>query len=211
MLTNEIALEIHREMGPFTMIGPDKFTGILRLCYEMRSIPGDIVECGTWKGGMLAGVMKIMGKDRTYWAYDSFEGLPPAKAIDGEAAIAYQKNVSSPFYRENCSAERKWVEGLFQDVPTLLRVVPGWFSETMTVQENLPNSIAIVHLDGDWYESTMTSLTALYPLVVPNGLIILDDYSYWIGVKRAVHTYFNLMELDIQIQQQNSVYFFRKP
>jgi len=211
VLIHGIVEEIHREMRPFTMIGPGRFTEILKLSFEMKSTLGDIVECGTWKGGMLAGIMKIMGQDRIYWGYDSFEGLPPAKAIDGEAAIAYQKNVSDPYYNDNCSAEQKWIESLFQEVPTLLRVVPGWFQETMSIAENLPGDIAILHLDGDWYESTMTCLTALYPRVVPNGLIILDDYSYWLGVKRAVHTYFNNEGLEIQIEEKNGVYFFRKP
>lgn len=211
MLTNEMAEEIYLEMSPYTMIGKIRFTEILKLSVEMKHLSGDIVECGTWKGGMLAGIMKVMGKDRTYWAYDSFEGLPPAKAIDGAGAIAYQKDFNSPFFYENCSAERKWIENLFQNDHSLLRVVPGWFSETMCLDFNLPSDIAILHLDGDWYESTFTSLTALYPRVVSNGLIVLDDYSYWLGVKRAVHTYFNVMDLEIKIQQQNGVYFFRKP
>jgi hypothetical protein len=81
----------------------------------------------------------------------------------------------------------------------------------MCIAENIPDEIAILHLDGDWYESTMTCLVYLYPRVVPNGLIILDDYSYWPGVKRAVHTCANLMDIEIQIEQRSTIYFFRKP
>jgi hypothetical protein len=48
---------------------------------------GAIVECGTWKGGMAAGMIEIAGPDRRYYVFDSLEGLPPAKEIDGTKAI----------------------------------------------------------------------------------------------------------------------------
>jgi hypothetical protein len=210
-LTDEVAEKLYSDFRHHTMVPLNRFKQNLKLCLDMKNISGDVVECGTWRGGMLAGIRRVMGGGRSYWAFDSFEGLPPARAIDGKQAIDYQKNVDSPRYYNNCSAEREWVESLFSDDTTILKVVQGWFSDTMMIEENLPKEISILRLDGDWYESTMTSLKALFPRVVHQGLVIIDDYVDWVGSKRAVHTYFNLMDIEIEIKEKNGVHFFYKP
>jgi O-methyltransferase len=62
--------------------------------------------------------------------------------------------------------------------------IKGDVSETLL--EVLPKSIALLRLDTDWYESTFIELERLYPLVVKNGVIIIDDYGHWSGAKSAV-------------------------
>ena len=47
------------------------------------------------------------------------------------------------------------------------------------------DKIAILRLDGDWYESTKVYLEHSYVLVSPDGTIILDDYYGWEGDKQA--------------------------
>jgi hypothetical protein len=54
----------------------------------------------------------------------------------------------------------------------------------------LPTSIAILRLDTDWYESTKIELEILYPLLQPGGILIIDDYGYWSGSRKAVDEYF---------------------
>ena len=51
----------------------------LVLSGRAAGVPGAIVECGTWKGGMIAGIASLLGASREYYLYDSFEGLPPAE------------------------------------------------------------------------------------------------------------------------------------
>jgi O-methyltransferase len=51
------------------------------------------------------------------------------------------------------------------------------------------NEIALLRLDGDWYESTMDCLKYLFPKVVQKGIIIIDDYFTWEGCSKAVHDY----------------------
>jgi hypothetical protein len=48
----------------------------------------------------------------------------------------------------------------------------------------------LAHLDGDWYESTMTCLERIAPRLVPGGRIVLDDYDTWSGCRTAVDEYF---------------------
>jgi hypothetical protein len=90
-------------------------------------------------------------------------------------------------------------------------MIKGWFSETLN-NLRLEEGIAILRLDGDWYESTMECLTALYPKVNCGGLIIIDDYYVWDGCARAVHDYLSEKNLPIRIRQHISgVCFMVKP
>jgi hypothetical protein len=66
--------------------------------------------------------------------------------------------------------------------------VKGWFKDTVPGRE-FPEPIAVLRLDGDWYESTLTCLESLYPKVTPGGVVIIDDYYVWDGGARAVHEY----------------------
>jgi asparagine synthase (glutamine-hydrolysing) len=50
--------------------------------------------------------------------------------------------------------------------------------------------IALAHLDGDWYESTMTCLTHIWPALSVGGVMQLDDYGEWQGCRKAVDEFF---------------------
>jgi O-methyltransferase len=172
----------------YTMIPREFFILNLDLCSEFRKINGDYVECGVWRGGMSAAIAEVLGKDRTVHLYDSFEGLPPAKEIDGKEAIEWQKNTVAPGYFDNCTAEEKFaINALAIARHDRYEVHRGWFDRTLP--ERKQHSIAILRLDGDWYDSIMTCLEHLYPDVVDGGVIILDDYYTWDGCARAVHDY----------------------
>jgi hypothetical protein len=62
----------------------------------------------------------------------------------------------------------------------------GWFQET--VQRDAPDigPIAVLRLDGDWYESTKICLEYLYPHVARHGVVVIDDYAFYEGCRRAV-------------------------
>ena len=61
----------------------------------------------------------------------------------------------------------------------------GWFRDTLPVSKNEIGKIAILRLDGDWYESTKVCLDNLYDKVASGGYIIIDDYGHWEGAKKA--------------------------
>ena len=67
-----------------------------------------------------------------------------------------------------------------------VELIQGLFEDTIELDE----PVALAHLDGDWYESTMTCLTRIAPLLVPGGRIVLDDYYKWSGCRAAVDEYF---------------------
>lgn len=72
----------------FTMIMPDNYVENLRLARWVGQVRGSIIECGTWRGGMIAGMSDELGRDRQYFLFNSFQGLAPAKEIDDAAALA---------------------------------------------------------------------------------------------------------------------------
>ena len=68
--------------------------------------------------------------------------------------------------------------------------------------------IAILRMDGDFYESTMDTLNNLYDPVVPGGVIIIDDYYYWQGARMAVHDFLSQHKLIDSIYQHRDLYAY---
>jgi O-methyltransferase len=182
--------EIYRKFHDYTMVHEANYVNNLELCFEFRQIPGCVAECGVWRGGMSAGMAQVLGADRQYLLFDSFEGLPPAREeLDGASAVAWQSDPKAPFHHNNCTAAEAEAAAAMKlsGVPSF-SLVKGWFNETLP-RFVLPCNIAVLRLDGDWYESTRVCLENLYPHVAPGGVVILDDYYAWDGCTRAVNEF----------------------
>jgi O-methyltransferase len=195
-------IKYYRKYKEFTMIRANMFADNLKMAKKFSHIPGIVVECGVWRGGMIAGIADVLNdNNREYFLFDSYEGLPEAKAIDGESAIAWQQNTHDERYFDNCKAEMKYAEAAMRKAgSTNFTLVKGWFNETLpSFKPEKP--IAILRLDGDWYDSTMECLVHLYPKVHQGGLILIDDYYTWDGCARAVHDYLSRNSLPARIYQ----------
>ena len=134
--------------------------------------------------------------DRDLYLFDTFDGMPRPKAIDatfeGEPASdifeALKTGDDSSAY---CRAQ-------FQEVHDAL-VSTGYPQERIsmikgkveeTIPGSAPDSIALLRLDTDWYESTAHELKHLFPRLAKNGILIIDDYGHWQGARQAVDEYF---------------------
>jgi O-methyltransferase len=181
---------LYRKFRGFTMIHEAAYVNNLELCARFAAIPGSVVECGVWRGGMIAGMAEVLGAERGYFLFDSFEGLPPAHAdLDGAAAVAWQKNANSPVHYNNCTAAEEEASAAMKlSGATSFSLVKGWFNETIP-RFAAPSQIAVLRLDCDWYESTRVCLENLYPQVAPGGVVIVDDYYIWDGCARAVNEF----------------------
>src|SRR5258707_1023570 len=91
----------------WSMIAKSVYVGNLRLAAQVKNVSGAVVECGTWRGGMIAGIADVLGSKRRYYLFDSFEGLPPAQEIDGGDALKWQANRTGPKYYNNCTASEE--------------------------------------------------------------------------------------------------------
>jgi hypothetical protein len=201
---------IYDEFRESTMVPEASFLNNLKLAETVRRVPGCVVECGVWRGGMSAGLCRLLGADRTYYLFDSFEGLPPAREVDGSTAILWQQNKSSSAYYDNCSAPPELADSAMRRAgATSFHLVQGWFDHTL-VDFPLSESIALLRLDADWYDSTLICLENLFSRVVTRGVVILDDYHTWDGCSRALHDFLSRRHATERIRSLGDVCYLLK-
>jgi O-methyltransferase len=201
---------IYRKYAGHTMIFRDHYLDNLRLAERAAALAGDVAECGVWRGGMIAGIAEVMGSGRKYYLFDSFEGLPEAGEIDGDAARRWQADKDSPAYFDNCKAEIGFATEAMNMAGVQFECIKGWFEDTIPTFDAAA-SISLLRLDGDWYESTKICLEHLFPKVVEGGLVLIDDYHTWSGCSRAVHDYLSETKSPSRISQSpNGVAYIEK-
>lgn len=166
---------------------------------ETRQIPGDIVECGVWKGGSsmaIALALKAHSSfDRHLYLFDTFEGMSEPTAEDKE--VSGEKSAAQ-LLSEADKSEMVWAYSPLDEVKKNLGST-GYPSDKVsfvvgkvedTIPQTLPEKIAILRLDTDWYASTKHELEHLFPNLIDGGVLIIDDYGHWDGCRKAVDEYF---------------------
>lgn len=172
----------------YTMLGQKRIDNVeycVRAVLEEK-IPGDLIECGVWRGGavvFMRGILAAYGcEDRVVWVADSFRGLPaPRVPEDKELGV----NLDA-FHKLSLAVDIATVKRAFEAHNLLddrVQFLSGWFKDTLPVAPI--ERLAILRVDGDMYESTIDPLRALYDKVVVGGFIIVDDY-YIPNCKKAV-------------------------
>ena len=160
-------------------------------------LDGDVVECGCARGGsaaLIALSLRQLGEHRTLWLFDTFEGLPAPTADDPDYEIA-------ELFTGSCLGQLDEVRELFRDqgVAEGVRFVKGLFQDT--IPESPIQRIALLHIDGDWYDSVKVCLDELYDKVVPGGIIQFDDYGYWKGARKAVDEFFAKRDIEVRLKR----------
>lgn len=211
-LPTDTAAEVLQTVSEFTMVpgASIRFAMDQTISAIEQDLPGVIVECGVWKGGcslaMLLAQRAVFGEvRRPVYLLDSFEGLPPARERDGPLAQAWQVDTTSPIYYDNCRANEDGVRQMLLDhgfTTAEFVMVRGWFSDTVPhlARELGDRGIALLRLDGDWYDSTTVCLESLLPLVPESGFVLIDDYYAWDGCARAVHDYLSRHDMPYRIR-----------
>lgn len=204
----------------------------LTLRVEREGIAGDIAECGVWSGGGI-GLMALASrragnKTRRFHLFDSFEGLPPPSPQDRDVIPDFrQYHPDAPLHDGSKATLRPiqaCVGGSAQQVRDFLtnrlRLDParcvfhvGWFQDTVPACRDSIGPLAILRIDGDWYESTKVCLEGLYDRVVPGGFVIIDDYGTFAGCHQAVDEFLRSRGLDsaMLVSVDGECVWFRKP
>jgi cephalosporin hydroxylase len=200
---------------PYTLLSEARLLSLYCLAKQIcvEDLPGNFVECGTCKGGsaaLLAFVIKNYSRrPRVLYAFDTFEGMPAPTEIDRHQGIpANLTSFGEGTLKAPISENLDKICELLQ-VRHLVVPVKGLFVQTLPQYESVIGSIAFLHADGDWYESTMDILSTLYDSVIPKGLIQVDDYGHWEGCKQALHD-FEAMKgesFSLQIIDETGVWF----
>lgn len=163
---------------------------------ERNQLSGALVECGVWRGGAAAMMalanLAESSERRMLHLFDSFQGMPePDLAHDGEEALRWagRRGDGSLVGTGVNVAHPEDVKSLIIDrigYPASSVVIhPGWFQNTLPLARSQVGPIALLRVDGDWYESTLVVLEYLFDLVIPRGIVVLDDYGAFEGCRRA--------------------------
>lgn len=194
-------IELYIKVKNYSMTSMDRLYSLYQSVKYViaNEIQGDFVECGVWRGGSAMMIMETLRKlevtDRTIYLYDTFEGMsePSDFDIDFSGNMAEQEWLQSQSNSVNlwCYASLDDVKRNIEKTSYPLdkiHFVKGKVEDTLT--KNLPQKLCLLRLDTDWYESTYQELLHLYPLLSLNGVLIIDDFGYWQGARKAVNDYF---------------------
>ena len=172
-----------------TQLGPAGLWNLEQAARQLvaRGDAGAMVECGTWKGGALAFFARSFlrqGGDPVrcpLYGFDSFQGMPRMTAADGGGTSRWL------YGREIETLDPELVGGALvgtgvnlaseSECRALLaatgypmdkvQIVAGWFQDTLALWRERIGRIAVLRIDGDFYESTLVCLEALYDSVHP--------------------------------------------
>ncbi len=203
----------YQKVKPFTMTTPERIASLVNAVNYLvtNNIEGDFVECGVWRGGStMAAVdtlMKAGDTSRTVYLYDTFEGMSEPtehdKELSGHAADALlqssEKEDATSVWCYSALDEVQKNVGSLNYPADKVHYVKGKVEDT--IPQTLPGKIALLRLDTDWYESTKHELEHLYPLLVPGGVIIIDDYGHWEGARKAVDEYIDKHKLPLLLNR----------
>lgn len=166
---------------------------------DRQQRPGQIIETGAALGGSAIIMALAKSTERKLRVYDVFGMIPPPSDKDGDDVHRRYEKIAGHEakgiggetyygYREDLLGEvtESFARYGVPVGPSNVELVKGYFEDTLSVD----GPVALAHLDGDWYESTMTCLRRIVPQLVPGGRIVVDDYYKWSGCRRAVDEYF---------------------
>ena len=195
-------IEIIKSVKLFTLSSIERrFALIQAVNYIIKNkIAGDIVECGVWKGGSIMVITKTLlelkSYDKELYLFDTFEGMPKPTEFD----VSYKDKLAIKEFEDqkidNNSSD--WLRIELDEVKKNV-FSTGYNKEKFhfikgkvedTIPKNSPETISILRLDTDWYDSTRHELIHLFPRLVRGGVVIIDDYGFWRGAKKAVDEYF---------------------
>jgi len=196
-------IEVINSLKPFTMTSSERLWSLINAVRHVvdNRIPGDFVECGVWRGGSIMAVanelISLEVSDRQIWLYDTFAGMtePTSADIESGSGVTALDMLSST---QVADGDNVWCVAGLPDVQTNVfstgypkdrfTFVVGDVAQTL--KSSFPESISLLRLDTDWYESTRMELERLYPRLSIGGVCIFDDYGHWQGARKAVDEYF---------------------
>jgi len=159
-----------------------------------QGIQGDIVECGVWRGGHIIAAMLAGQTPRNYWLFDTFDGMAEPgpndtrRGVHATQTTKYTKHGVKHWCRAELAEVQNNISRYARPGQTAIYVV-GPVEQTL-IKHTLPEKIALLRLDTDFYSSTLIELQTLWSRLQPGGVLIVDDYGSWDGCKKACKEFF---------------------
>jgi len=197
---------------------------LLDLSHRIRQIEkldlnGIFVEAGCALGGSALVIAASKTKNRPFFIFDTFEGIPPPSDNDGKDIHSrYTQIIRGNAVGKNGEKYYGYRKNLFDEVisrfnnfgypigENQITLVKGLFQHVMKINE----PVAFAHLDCDWYESVLVCLNQIEPKIVSGGVMVIDDYFKWTGCRKAVDEYFSHRKDDYKFMIKNRLHIIRK-
>ena len=216
---NDAFALVYNTCLPYTMTSPYRMLAMYKASryVAQNRLPGDIVECGVWRGGsmMIAAMTLLAATDfrPALHLFDTFEGMPEPTHRD----IDYTgKPIAETLAKMPKTETSLWCVAPLENVianiertgyPTdRIHYIKGKVEDTLP--SRAPNAISLLRIDVDWYEPMLHCLRTLYPRLVTGGVLIIDDYTDWPGARQAMDEYFaKVKPVPLLIPVDNSARF----
>jgi asparagine synthase (glutamine-hydrolysing) len=149
-----------------------------------------VAEFGVGRGGsalLLAWLINRYGGKLIL--FDVFGRIPEPSATDGEEAQIRFKKIKQSENSDYYGNIPNLLDILKQELESVcpleqIEFVQGKYEDTLP-QYPYDLSISFAHIDCDWYESAKAVLGFLSNHIKSDGILQIDDYSYWSGAKTA--------------------------
>lgn len=155
---------------------------------KILSLPGEIVECGVFKGASMVrfATYRDMAESpysRKIIGFDAFGEFPPSSLPEDKEFIDHFQDMSGTGIPEDELAKCLKAKNIDN-----FELVGGDVCETIPeyISRNRELKIALLHVDVDVYDPTKVILDHLLGHMVPGGLIVFDDYGTVYGETRAI-------------------------
>ncbi|MGZ3924476.1 MAG: TylF/MycF/NovP-related O-methyltransferase [Flavisolibacter sp.] len=209
----DIHKRIIEKVQPFTMTEQGRIFGLIEAVRYLAKnrIKGDIVECGVWRGGSMLAIADLLVEmgdiEHDLFLFDTFEGMPAPSEKD----VSYTNKTANELLLPNVDKTEDliWAYSSLDAVKETMSLsdypkekihyVQGKVEDTLPT--DLLGEICLLRLDTDWYESTKHELIHLYPKLVKGGIIIIDDYGFWKGARKAVDEYFTEQNIPLLLNR----------
>jgi hypothetical protein len=201
---------------PHTMLSKERlfalYVAARRICESQGE--GCLFDCGVAGGGstLLLGLIsqRFSNGSRLVFAFDTFEGMPPSSIADIDSLG--QRADDGHWGLGTCSASLEHVQSLLNkyEICTHVKLHKGLFAETLPLVRERVKSISLLHMDGDWYESTLDILNNLFDCLEDKAYVQIDDYGHWDGCRKAMDVFCKQRSINLDINSIDGVghYFF---
>jgi|GEM_PF-2158371 len=164
-----LLVEVWPRLRDYTMVDIFRARSIVDHVKRAVTLPGDLIECGTWRGGigLLIGlVIRELGVAKKVYLCDTFEGLPPP-----------DPTIDRQYQPGEFRADDRELQAIIDELglTNICELRKGLFADTLRA---LPahQTLCFAHIDCDLYRSTLDCLAHLFPRLVPGAPIVFDDY-----------------------------------
>ena len=184
------------------------------LADKTRDIPGDILECGVFKGSGMLSWLKLKkllfpNSMKKVLGFDFFDTDSLVKSLSGIDQQRMKELFDDRGFKHEAGAE-EWVRQKIEGAGFTAadyELIKGDISKTgPEFCEKRPGfKISILYLDLDLGDPTLEALNAFWPRVSKGGLVVFDEYAYhqW-SESQGVDKFFADKNVQIKILDFNA-------